>query len=128
MIAERLNGVLGRLSSLAKETSRPPARLVAVSKTMPPEVLMEAYKAGQRVFGENYVQEICEKAPNLPGDIRWHFIGHLQTNKVKPLLETVPNLWCVEGVSSEKLANQVSLLKILLSQSQMLQILTTIGS
>lgn len=108
MIADRINGVLSVLGSLAKETARPQARLVAVSKTMPPDVLMEAYQAGQRTFGENYVQEICEKAPELPGDIQWHFIGHLQTNKVKPLLEAVPNLWCVESVSSVKLANQVS--------------------
>jgi uncharacterized pyridoxal phosphate-containing UPF0001 family protein len=69
--------------------------------------LQEAYDAGQRYFGENYVQEIIEKAPILPSDIRWHFIGHLQTNKVKQLLDGVPNLWCVEGVSSAKLASQV---------------------
>lgn len=59
---------------------------------------------GQRVFGENYAQEICEKAPKLPDDIQWHFIGTLQSNKVKPLFETVKNLYCVEGVSSLKLA------------------------
>jgi len=75
---------------------------------MPPDALLECYAAGQRHFGENYAQEICDKAPQLPQDIRWHFIGHLQTNKVKPLIEAVPNLWCVEGVSSEKLATQVS--------------------
>ena len=75
---------------------------------MPPAILQEAYDAGQRHFGENYVQEITGKAPLLPSDIRWHFIGHLQSNKVKPLIESVPNLWCVEGVSSTKLASQVS--------------------
>lgn len=58
-------------------------RLVAVSKTKPVEALKEAYDAGQRVFGENYVQELVEKAPVLPQDIQWHFIGHLQTNKVR---------------------------------------------
>ncbi len=61
-------------------------RLVAVSKTKPVELLKEAYDAGQRDFGENYVQELSDKAPQLPDDIRWHFIGHLQSNKVKSLL------------------------------------------
>jgi hypothetical protein len=74
---------------------------------MPPAAILECYEAGQRYFGENYVQEICEKAPSLPSDIRWHFIGHLQTNKVKQLIDSVPSLWCVEGVSSAKLATQV---------------------
>src|SRR5690348_436625 len=108
MISQQLESVLAKLALLAKETGRPVARLVAVSKTMPDEAIMECYNAGQRVFGENYVQEICEKAPRLPTDIRWHFIGHLQTNKIKPLLESVPNLWCVEGISSTKLAAQVN--------------------
>lgn len=57
-------------------------RLVAVSKTKPAEAVREAYDAGHRVFGENYVQELLDKAPLLPGDVRWHFIGHLQSNKV----------------------------------------------
>ena len=57
-----------------------------MSKTKPAELLREAYDAGQRVFGENYVQEMLEKAPELPDDIQWHFIGHLQSNKVKGLL------------------------------------------
>ncbi|MFH0893855.1 MAG: YggS family pyridoxal phosphate-dependent enzyme [Bacteroidota bacterium] len=59
------------------------ARLVAVSKNFPAEDILEAYKAGQRIFGENKVQELTSKQPVLPGDIEWHFIGHLQTNKVK---------------------------------------------
>ena len=62
--------------------------LVAVSKTKPLEMLMAAYGAGQRDFGENYVQEIVQKAPGMPADVRWHFIGHLQTNKVSPPLLT----------------------------------------
>ena len=61
-------------------------RLVAVSKTKPVEALREAYDMGQRIFGENYVQEAVDKAPELPADIQWHFIGHLQSNKVKQLL------------------------------------------
>jgi hypothetical protein len=61
-------------------------RLVAVSKTKPVEALREAYEAGQRVFGENYVQEMLDKAPAMPSDVRWHFIGHLQSNKVKAIV------------------------------------------
>ena len=57
--------------------------LVAVSKTYPPKIVMEAYQAGQRIFGENRVQEMIEKQPVLPNDIEWHLIGHLQSNKVK---------------------------------------------
>ena len=61
-------------------------RLVAVSKTKPAEMVQAAYDAGHRDFGENYVQELTDKAPQLPDDIRWHFIGHLQSNKAKALL------------------------------------------
>ena len=68
------------------------------------EVLREAYDAGHRVFGENYVQELLEKAPAMPPDVAWHFIGHLQSNKAKALLTAVPNLTCVETVDSVKLA------------------------
>ena len=57
--------------------------LVAVSKTKPVADLMEAYDAGQRIFGENYVQELVEKKEQMPNDIQWHFIGHLQSNKIK---------------------------------------------
>jgi hypothetical protein len=64
-------------------------RLVAVSKTKPAELVREAYDAGQRVFGENYVQELCDKAPLLPADIQWHFIGHLQSNKVRDYIHVV---------------------------------------
>ena len=62
------------------------ARLVAVSKTKPAEMVQAAYDAGHRDFGENYVQELTDKAPQLPDDIRWHYIGHLQSNKAKALL------------------------------------------
>lgn len=82
-------------------------RLVAVSKTKPASDVREAYDAGQRDFGENYVQELLEKAPVLPQDIRWHFIGHLQSNKAKALVEGVPSLYMVQTVDSEKLANKL---------------------
>jgi len=65
------------------------ARLIAVSKTKPAEQIQQLYDQGQRLFGENKVQEILEKAPILPPDVEWHMIGHLQTNKVKGLLPYV---------------------------------------
>lgn len=74
--------------------------LVAVSKTKTVEDIMEAYRAGQRVFGENRVQEIIEKHPLLPSDLRIHMIGHLQTNKVKYIIDKVK---MIEGVDSFKL-------------------------
>jgi PLP dependent protein len=61
-------------------------QLVVVSKTKPLELLKEAYDAGARSFGENYIQEMCDKAPGMPLDCKWHFIGHLQSNKVIQLL------------------------------------------
>jgi len=80
---------------------------VAVSKTKPNELLQEVYDAGQRAFGENYVQELVEKAPALPADIEWHFIGKLQSNKCKMLVQGVPNLRVLETLDSEKLANKL---------------------
>lgn len=74
--------------------------LVAVSKFHPVEALREAYDAGQRCFGESRVQEILQKEPQLPDDIRWHFIGHLQTNKVKQLIGKTS---LIESVDSERL-------------------------
>ena len=71
-----------RLSKLNAEIPDS-VKIIAVSKTKPIPLLVEAYEAGQRVFGENKVQEIVTKQPLLPKDIEWHMIGHLQTNKVK---------------------------------------------
>eukprot|EP00744_Colponema_vietnamica_P011543 GILI01016237.1.p1 GENE.GILI01016237.1~~GILI01016237.1.p1 ORF type:complete len:292 (+),score=77.82 GILI01016237.1:91-966(+) len=82
--------------------------LVAVSKTHPAPVLQAVYDAGCRVFGENYTYEIIEKAPQLPQDIDWHFIGHLQSNKTKELLTAVPSLAVIETVDSEKLAKKLN--------------------
>lgn len=95
------------MSSAAQRSGGHEVRLVAVSKTKPASDVREAYEAGQRDFGENYVQEVLEKAPVLPQDIRWHFIGHLQSNKVKALIEGVPSLFMVQTVDSEKLANKL---------------------
>jgi pyridoxal phosphate enzyme (YggS family) len=108
-IAERLCKVRERIQVAALAAKRDPARvrLVAVSKTHAAGTVREAYDAGQRHFGENYVQELVEKAEQLPTDINWHFIGHLQSNKVRTLL-SVPNLWCVETVDRPKLANTLN--------------------
>ncbi len=75
-------------------------RLVAVSKFHPVPALREAYDAGQRLFGESRVQELLEKIPQLPSDIQWHFIGHLQTNKVRSLIGRTA---LIESVDSERL-------------------------
>lgn len=102
MIASNLAKVRSNLARLSEEVKHP-VRLIAVSKTMPVEVLMEAYDAGQRRFGENYVHEILEKAPMMPADVEWHMIGTVQSNKIKQLAQ-IPNLACIESLSSEKTA------------------------
>ena len=79
--------------------------LVAVSKTKPVSDILELYQAGQRDFGENYVQELVEKQESLPKDIRWHFIGHLQTNKVKAV---APFVYLIHGVDSYKLLKEIN--------------------
>ncbi|NBL64267.1 YggS family pyridoxal phosphate-dependent enzyme [Flavobacterium sp. NST-5] len=79
--------------------------LVAVSKTKPVSDLMEAYEAGQRIFGENYVQELVEKHEQLPQDIEWHFIGHLQSRKVKQI---APFVSLIHGVDSLKLLEEIN--------------------
>ncbi len=87
------------------ESLPPNVRLVAVSKFHPEEALMEAYKAGQRVFGESHVQEMQHKHDALPTDIQWHFIGHLQTNKVKYI---APYVALIHAVDSPKLLAEIS--------------------
>jgi pyridoxal phosphate enzyme (YggS family) len=79
--------------------------LVAVSKTKPISDLMEAYKAGQRIFGENKIQEMAEKWEAMPKDIQWHMIGHVQTNKVKFM---APFVHLVHGVDSLKLLEEIN--------------------
>ncbi|XVF70726.1 hypothetical protein PTKIN_Ptkin11bG0185800 [Pterospermum kingtungense] len=104
-----LRSVLSRVRHAAERAGRQPerVRVVAVSKTKPDSLIRQVYDAGHRCFGENYVQEIVQKAPQLPEDIEWHYIGHLQTNKVKTLLGGVPNLALFEGVDNEKIANHL---------------------
>ena len=79
--------------------------LVAVSKTKPVEDILDLYDLGHRDFGENYVQELVDKAEQLPKDIRWHFIGHLQTNKVRSI---VPFVYLIHGVDSVKLLSEIN--------------------
>ena len=79
-------------------------QLVAVSKMHPVEKIQQVYDLGQRVFGENKVQELLEKFPLLPGDIQWHLIGHLQTNKVKYIAEFIDT---IQSVDSEKLLTEI---------------------
>src|SRR5690606_16954743 len=79
--------------------------LVAVSKTKPNADISEAYDAGQRVFGENYVQELVEKQEQLPKDIQWHFIGHLQSRKAKLI---APFVSLIHGVDSLKLLQEIN--------------------
>jgi len=99
------NGVTDRLTTVRDEVAEAGRKagrdvtLVAVSKTKPDEDLMAAYEAGQRDFGENRVQELVGKAERLPKDIRWHMIGHVQTNKIKDFL---PFVHLVHGVDRVK--------------------------
>lgn len=88
-----------------RESVPPDVEIVAVSKFHPASMIMEAYKAGQRVFGESRVQEFLEKEKELPKDIRWHFIGHLQTNKVKPLIGKTA---LIESVDSPRLLELIN--------------------
>ena len=103
MIPERLQAIRSELPATVK--------LLAVSKFQPVEKLLEAYQAGQRLFGENRPQELSAKAVQLPQDIEWHFIGHLQTNKLKmvlpyaALVESVDSLHLLEAVDAWGKAN-----------------------
>lgn len=94
-----MSGIAGEIVKMRGELPEG-VELCAVSKFHPAEAVMEAYGAGQRIFGESRVQELVQKSQELPSDIRWHFIGHLQTNKVRQLL---PHVALIESVDSERL-------------------------
>mgnify|MGYP000676743478 FL=1 len=96
MIGERIKEIRNELPE--------GVRLVAVSKFHPNEAIEEAYRAGQRIFGESKVQEMTAKYESLPKDVEWHFIGHLQTNKVKYI---VPYVALIHGIDSYKLLAEV---------------------
>eukprot|EP00995_Heteronema_vittatum_P002998 NODE_1444_length_968_cov_345.362350_g995_i0.p1 GENE.NODE_1444_length_968_cov_345.362350_g995_i0~~NODE_1444_length_968_cov_345.362350_g995_i0.p1 ORF type:complete len:251 (-),score=29.29 NODE_1444_length_968_cov_345.362350_g995_i0:122-874(-) len=109
LVVKGLQETRQRISEVVlKEATRPP-RLVAVSKFKGADLVRAAYDAGQHVFGENYVQELLEKAAELQDakDLRWHFIGHLQSNKAKALVQGVTQLAVVETVDSAKLADKL---------------------
>lgn len=100
MIREQLQEVEARIEAACARAGRKreDVTLIAVSKTKPVEALREAYDLGIRVFGENKVQELTEKYDALPGDIRWHMIGHLQTNKVKYIIDKAELIHSVDSI------------------------------
>ncbi len=109
-LSSNLSSIISRIDA-AKQANGPSVRLVAVSKLKPANDVLALHN-GQHGhshlhFGENYQQELLQKSLLLPREIRWHFIGALQTNKCKPLAEQVPNLWCVESVDTSKKADQL---------------------
>ncbi|TKX25652.1 pyridoxal phosphate homeostasis protein [Elsinoe australis] len=106
-LAENLSGVVQKIQAVNK-TGRQ-IRLIAVSKLKPANDILALHRepASHSDFGENYAQELTEKHSLLPRSIRWHFIGALQTNKCKPLAESIPNLFCVSSVDSTKKADQL---------------------
>uniref|UniRef100_A0A3Q2YEX0 Pyridoxal phosphate homeostasis protein n=1 Tax=Hippocampus comes TaxID=109280 RepID=A0A3Q2YEX0_HIPCM len=137
-VGKSLQSVVQRVNQAASRRPKQtlptvPPRLVAVSKTKPPEMVVEAYNQGQRNFGENYVNELVDKASDpmilesCP-EIKWHFIGHLQKNNVNKLL--VPNLFLVETVDSAKLADKVnsSWLRIRGASMQRLKVMVQINT
>lgn len=113
VLGEKFSSVVSRISSTLSQApisnSSKPVRLVAVSKLKPANDILALHSAPHNhlYFGENYAQELQSKAEILPKDIRWCFIGALQTNKCKPLARDVRNLWCVSSVDSEKKAGEL---------------------
>lgn len=107
MFQEALRDIQSRVDAALSRSARQAeaVRIMAVTKTVPPEKIMEAYQAGHRLFGENRVQELEKKKNELPDDIEWHFIGHLQTNKVKKI---VGEAAMIQSIDSARLALAVS--------------------
>ena len=107
MIKDNMQEVQSRIDTACEKSGRnsKEVTLIAVSKTKPVEMLREAYEAGARDFGENKVQELMDKIPQMPSDIRWHMIGHLQRNKVKYIVDKV---YLIHSVDSVRLAEEIS--------------------
>ncbi|WP_420581249.1 YggS family pyridoxal phosphate-dependent enzyme [Reichenbachiella sp.] len=97
--------VVDQIQSINKELENTQAKLIAVSKTKPNKLIIEAYENGHRAFGENKVQELVDKAADLPKDIEWHMIGHLQRNKVKYI---APFVHLIHGVDTIKLLKEIN--------------------
>ena len=106
-LAENLAAILARIETIARKHGRKAGeiQLVAVSKTNPPEAIREVFEAGQRAFGESRVQEALPKLDALPPEIEWHFIGHLQTNKIR---KVVGRFALFHGVDNQNLAQQMN--------------------
>ena len=106
MIAENIKVIRENIEEACKRSGRNTSEvtLICVSKTKPSSDIVEAYNVNERNFGENKVQEMCEKAEELPKDIRWHMIGHLQRNKVKYLTD---NAYLIHSVDSKRLLEQI---------------------
>ena len=107
MIEENMEIVKQKIAQACEKAGRSmdEVTLIAVSKTKPVPALLEAYEAGAREFGENKVQELVDKLPMLPADVRWHMIGHLQRNKVKYIVDKVA---LIHSVDSFRLAEEIS--------------------
>jgi pyridoxal phosphate enzyme (YggS family) len=110
VIVDNAAEVMNRIRSAASSSGRNPdeVRLVAVSKTKGEDYVQALYDAGFRHFGENYMQELLEKASKLPNDISWHFIGHLQSTKANKIIKELPNLSVLETLDSAKLAGKLN--------------------
>ena len=108
MLKENLAQVEKNIQMACERVGRDPGEvtLIAVSKTKPVEDLMEIYDAGIRCFGENKVQELCDKIDKMPEDIQWHMIGHLQRNKVKYIVDRVA---LIHSVDSFRLAEEINI-------------------
>lgn len=108
-IAEYLEAIHGRMADACTRSGRKPeaVELLAVSKTFPVEVIEEAVSAGQTLFGENKVQELLAKQPALPSRLRWHIIGHLQSNKVRKVLPVVQAIHSVDSVELARDINRI---------------------
>ena len=107
LVQEQLNEVRQKIVQACERAGRNPSevKLIAVSKTKPVSMIEEAIACGQTVFGENKVQELCDKIPQLPANLEWHLIGHLQLNKVKYIVDKVA---LIHSVDTVRLAKQIS--------------------
>lgn len=107
LVQEQLNEVRQKIVQACERAGRNPSevKLIAVSKTKPVSMIEEAIVCGQTVFGENKVQELCDKIPQLPANLEWHLIGHLQRNKVKYIVDKVA---LIHSVDTVRLAKQIS--------------------
>jgi PLP dependent protein len=108
MISANLTGIHADIDQAAKVSGREKSavRLCVVTKTFSAETILEAYAAGERLFGENRVQELLAKTPALPSDVQWHIIGHLQSNKVRKALQA--GVRCIQSVDSLEIAQDIS--------------------